>query len=305
MRVFVSYDPRRECWIKENLIATLTGGGADVLMNGEHARLDQNGIGQRDALQDKAERHVLCLSRHYLGTPSCRHEMLRAMATDPDFRHGMVVLVRLDDSPLPLALFEKFCGGNNPLLVDLRSDEAPEPWKQLLQACNAHLGVAAPAWLRARSDIGHLLTIGHSVNLVVNDDEVKWKPLVQDLPERLPSPTAVVSLENPETTTRQGLLNLILHRLGLSRTVSQCPGDLIDFKRAIESLGTPVRVVIKHFDMALQRPHYGIDLFAGLRWMTSEARSLILLLQSRRPYANLLPRDNPLSDLPMTTVRLG
>jgi len=64
------------------------------------------------------------------------------------------------------------------------------------------------------------------------------------------------------------------------------------------------RVVLTHFDMAPHRSYYDVDLFAALRFLMMDMRKLTLLVQSRTPFAALLPKDHPLSDLDIKTVEL-
>ncbi|MCP5126732.1 MAG: hypothetical protein H6973_14160 [Gammaproteobacteria bacterium] len=56
--------------------------------------------------------------------------------------------------------------------------------------------------------------------------------------------------------------------------------------------------------MAPHRSYYDVDLFAALRFLMMDMRKLTLLVQSRTPFAALLPKDHPLSDLDIKTVEL-
>ena len=60
-----------------------------------------------------------------------------------------------------------------------------------------------------------------------------------------------------------------------------------------------------HFHRVAERPHYGIDLFASLRFMVMDARQLVLLVHTRQPVATLLPPDHALSKIDFKTVELG
>lgn len=81
------------------------------------------------------------------------------------------------------------------------------------------------------------------------------------------------------------------------------PEDLVTLAAAFAS-PPPVRLAVKHFDQVLARPHYGSDLFAALRNLIMDVRSLVLLIQSRAPFATLLPHGHPLSLIDIKTVEL-
>ena len=113
----------------------LTAGGTEVLIDRERFEAGKAVVGQMDATQDQADKHVLILSNDYLDSRCCRHEMDRALRLDPQFARGAVIPVRLDDCSLP----GKLQGPNAPLYVDLRDDRAPDPWRLLLGQCRADL----------------------------------------------------------------------------------------------------------------------------------------------------------------------
>jgi hypothetical protein len=69
--------------------------------------------------------------------------------------------------------------------------------------------------------------------------------------------------------------------------------DLAVLDRALAAGGVR-RLALTHFDLAAHRPTYNLDLFSALRHLTAESRRLVLLLQSRQPFANLLPSNHPL-----------
>lgn len=153
-----------------------------------------------DATQAQAERHALCLSADYHISLLCRHELHRAIATDPTFEHGRVLSLRLDDAPLPAEI-----AAPNPIWIDVRDTVRPEPWRLLLDGCGASLAVTAPARLAARDAVTHELNGGNSVNLVVLGKGIAGKALIRGLPvARLPG-LAVVDLADLGTITRTGL----------------------------------------------------------------------------------------------------
>ena len=56
-----------------------------------------------------------------------------------------------------------------------------------------------------------------------------------------------------------------------------------------------------HFDIVRFRPSYDVNLFGTLRYLMIDARKLVLLIESREFFANLLPQGHPLSSI--TTIK--
>src|SRR6202034_1186497 len=96
-------------------------------------------LGQMDATQDQADRHVLVLTADYQVSDMCLHEMDRAIAKDPTLHNDLIVVVRRDEQSIPTAL-------EPALYADMRDDSSTTPWDLLLDACGATLGVIAPHW---------------------------------------------------------------------------------------------------------------------------------------------------------------
>jgi hypothetical protein len=65
------------CWFPP-----FRAGGADVLIDRERFELGKAVIGQMDATQDLADKHVLVLSRDYFKSRYCQHEMNRAQSVN-------------------------------------------------------------------------------------------------------------------------------------------------------------------------------------------------------------------------------
>ena len=175
MKVFISYSHTEKDWVWDRLEACLKAGGAAVLIDRQQFIAGPAVIGQMDAAQDQAERHVLVLSREYLKSSSCQHEMKRAIMLDPKFTQQLVIPVRRDSTPLPPVIRKP-----NALYVDLRDDSRADQWELLLSACQASLGTGAPSWLAARDEVVRLLLQGQSVNLVTKG-KVRWPGLINDL----------------------------------------------------------------------------------------------------------------------------
>ncbi|MDG4595096.1 MAG: toll/interleukin-1 receptor domain-containing protein [Candidatus Contendobacter sp.] len=297
-KTFVSYCHHQGDWVWGRLAPCLKAGGAEVLIDRERFKLGKALVGQMDALQDQADKHLLVLSAGYLSSPYCRHEMDRAIALDPGFVSGIVVPVLREACTLPASIT-----GPNPLYADLRDDRQPDPWTQVLQSCDAtRLGTTAPAWLAARDDLARYLERNQSVNLVA-DNGVNWRALLEHLVNDYPLGLARVDLLDPDTTSRRGLLATIAKALGERVALSDEPRDLSDFKARLMSRSN-TRVALTRFDLAPHRPYYDVDLFAALFYLIMDMRKLTLLVQSHTPFTALLPKDHPLTNTDIKTVEL-
>ena len=295
MKVFVSYCHAQSEWARNRLVSCLEAGGAEVLADWKQFTAGRTVLGQMDATQDQADRHVLLLSAEYLASPMCVHEMERALTLDPTFVRDVVVPVRLDDAAVPASIKPS-------LYVDLRDDARADRWELLLQACGASLGAEAPAWLTARDDIARFLENNRSVNFVVQGD-VRWHGVISDLCARPALKLVSVDLESGATTPRDGFVVAVLAALGATRNIPPPPRDLPEFDRVLQARGLS-RVALLHFDMVLYRPDYDVNFFASLRHLVMTERKLVLLVQSRAPVATLLPQGHPLSHIDFTTVEL-
>jgi hypothetical protein len=295
MKVFISYSHMQARWVHERLEPCLRAGGCEVLVDHRRFIAGTSVVGQMDALQSRADRHVLILTADYLASAMCVHEMERALALDPSFLQGLVIPVRRDDVPLPHNV-----SGPNPLCADLRDDNRKAAWHQLLAPCGVTLGISAPDWLTARDEVARCLNRHQSVNLVIRG-RVAWRGLIDDIAERSQD-LAEVDLDHGETSYRQGLVNAILEALGSRGKVPAPPRDLAYLSKILASFDRR-KLVMRHTDHVAHRPVYGIDLFAALRH-AMEQRQLVLLLQSRASFATLMPRDHPLSKMELSTVEM-
>src|SRR5271170_5689522 len=93
-RIFIGYSPEDGAWVFGKLAPCLRAGGTDPLVDVEQSRAGRSLIGHLDALQDKADVQVLLLSRYYLKSPNCLHEMKRALKSDPDLRSSVIIVKR-------------------------------------------------------------------------------------------------------------------------------------------------------------------------------------------------------------------
>lgn len=288
-KVFVSYSHRQEDWVVDRLVPVLRAGGAEVLIDREIFGVGLSVLGQMDETQDRAEVHVLVLSPEYLASPMCRHEMDRAVALDPKFENGTVVPILRASTPLPPSISTP-----NPLYANLVDDGNASAWDLVLRGVGADLGTDAPTWITARDEARQFLLRGKSVNLVVARG-VDWRPLIKDLCRGDLSDLKPVDLASPQASSRRALIEEILSALGSPVAVPGPPEDLVTFGRALQSRKRPGRIALVHFDHAARRDSYGLDFFSSLRYLAMEARVLTLLIQSREPFAALLPTGHPLS----------
>ena len=284
MKVFVSYSHRDGAWVLDRLVPVLRAGGVEVMIDRQRFRLGGSVIGQMDAEQDGAEKSLLVLSQAYLASNYCMHELRRAVARDPDFSRYLTLPVRLDDATLPPEL-------DSSIHAYLADEARIDGWGKVLDGCEADLGCTAPSWLAARDGLVRELGRYRSVNLVVRGDRPKWRPLLSDLEENRIPDLGHVDLQDPATTTRDGFAVAILQSLGLRVTsLARRPHDLVDFRNKVLALKRKTRVGITHFDLFQYRRAYDVDLVGTLRWLIMEnERPLTLLVQSRAPFAELLP----------------
>lgn len=303
MKVFVSYAHKQGAWVWGRLVPVLKAGGAEVLIDRERFEAGRTAVGQMDALQDQAERQLICWSADHAASDPCRHEWRRARAKDPRFQSGVILLARLDGAALPAELPANL---HQPLYIDLREDSKPDSWQLLLRGCAAEFGTSAPAWLGARDEVATALARFRSVNLVVRGRKFRWRELIEDVKQRAASDLALVGLQDPRAHTREGLLGAILAALGMGVVkLPKKPQDLAVFTDRVLALGCKVRIGLTHCDLIPHRPAYDVDLFAGLRWLVMEGgRPMTLFVQSRTPFGELLPCGHPLSEIDFTTVDL-
>ncbi len=284
VKVFVSYAHADGEWVWRSLKPVLEAAGVEVLIDRERLRAGYQVVGEMDRVQDQAAVHALVVTSAYLASPMCRHEMGRALACDPAFEHGRVVLVRRDDADWPETL-------RGPLYPDLCDDQNPQPWRLLLEACHADLKAAAPVWLAARDEVERALERYESVNLVVSG-AAEARPLVKHLQEGAFPDLGVVDLENGGTAARWALLEAILDAWGGAAPLPhEQPEDLVVFAR-VASTRARGRIALLNFDLVAsveRRKAYGTNLFAALRNLSHTERCLTLLVESRRPFAELIP----------------
>ena len=104
MKVFVSYAHKQGAWVWGRLVPVLKAGGAEVLIDHERFEAGLAVVGQMDDMQDQAERQLICWTADHAASDACRHEWRRALAKDPGFQSGLILLARLDGAKLPAEL---------------------------------------------------------------------------------------------------------------------------------------------------------------------------------------------------------
>ena len=308
MRIFVSYAHKQGDWVRDRLVPILRASGAEVLVDVDRFTAGKAVIGQMDDLQGKAQRHVLVITGDYVASDYCRHEMTQAIATDADFSNGKVIVIRRDDEALPNELDGKAGLGSEPLYVDLRDDNANSSWELLLKSFDhLPLGVDAPRWLSAIQATHRHLERGESVNLVVGA-AVQWQTFQQQLIEARSNRLGVVDLRKPGTIPREGFVEEVLKATSgpLASPVPASPHDLPLLAEKLLN-GGPYHLLLSHFDLinAPERQHYTDELARSLRWSCMDDRSLVLVVQTRTPVANVLPANEFDSWPDFKTVELG
>jgi hypothetical protein len=291
--VFISYCHKQGNWVWDRLVPCLRAGGADVHIDRERFKVGKAVVGQMDAVQDGTVMAVLVFSPDYLDSPYCVHEMEHAIRKDPKFVRGIVVPIKRERCALPANIKR-----TNPLYVDLQNDSKADQWRLLLQSCEADLGAPAPHWLDALHETCRFLLGDNSVNLVVRN-RPKWRELIREIKSRI-ADLGEVNLEAGNTASRKGLVEAILQTCGAPATVPDEPNDLVILNRALLNRSVS-RLAMIHFDMVRFRPYYDVNLFGTLRYLMMDARKLVLLIESREFFANLLPRGHPLSSI--TTIK--
>lgn len=294
---FVSYCHDQAEWVRTRLVPILRAGGINVLIDHERFTPGRSLPLQISQTQEAAFFQILVISNGYIESAYCMKEMRQAVSMDPNFQKGIIIPIKLAPVQLPEEI-----RSSDPLYLDFTDDKAHEPWDLLLNACGSKMVAQPPKWLFARDEIKRLIRRGASVNFVV-DGPVEWRQLISNLQSEEPLDLKVVNLEKPATISRRGLVKEIMSALGGDQIVPDEPNDLEELERFIE-LKPRNNLALIHFDLAAYRDAYGVDFFAALRYLVTETSNLVLLVQSRRPFATLLPRDHPLSDLSLLQVRL-
>ncbi len=305
LKVFVSYSHTDQAWVLDRLGPVLRAGGLQVIIDVEAGKAGREVVGQMDAWQDRADRQILVLSKAYLASAYCRHELQRAVVCDPQFDQGIVVPVQRDDERLPVDLFPALQpdgAQRQALHVDFRDDRAEAPWTLLTRSLGIDLGCNPAHWLGVRDEVVRELHRGTSVNLAVIGAP-NHKALIEEVQTRHIPAMGIVDLYSGTAATRSGLIGDMLGALGEKDRVPPEPYDLGHFDRVIKARPSSI-VALRHFDTVTDRRDYGNDLFRTLRHL-QENRHLVVLLQTRGSLVDCLPKDHDASKLQAIRIGLG
>ena len=298
---FISYSHKQGDWVWDRLVPVLRAGGVEPLLDKDRFKAGLGVLGQMDRTQDQSDLSVLCLSADYYASQSCQHEMDRAIASDPHFANGTVIPVRLDDAPLPASV-----GAPDPIWVDMRKDSKSEPWRMLMDSCGSDFGTGcAVRWLDARDRVRQLVERGKSVCLLVTDGQPRWRELLNAAVAELPKPVRTIDLDAGSTKTRVGFINAILGRPARAVPANGPGGELVELHEEVSAMSRPLTVVLDHFDHMSTQFRGDADLFGPIRHLIMDQRKLVLVVQTRTPFARLLPSDHQLSSIDITTVELS
>ncbi len=302
-KVFISYKHEPKEWVKKRLVPCLEAGGAEVIIDYKHFQAGQSVIGQMDKYHDRADLSILVFSPDYLTSPYCLHEMNRAIAQDPQFQNGKVLPVIRESCTLP-APFQT----NPPLWIDLTDDKLADKWDLLFQPCDVNLGCSAPDWLTARDELVRCLRRHESVNMVVRNHP-RWRELLNqvrtDLSLEHGIQLAQVDLAAGSASTLTGLIEDIIKACGGTVNKITKTNALLSLDRFCSNHPNQIFLAILHFDLIVRENYYDDLFFAALRNLVTEKKKLVLLLESREHFANLVPRNHPLSALLPTNIELG
>ncbi len=297
-KVFISYSHKQAVWVREVLYPVLAAGGAEITVDYKEFAA---GIAVRKQMGDaqaRAEVHLLVFTPDYLASDYCRAEMQTAFAADPRFEKGAVLPIVLESCALPPEITTAW-----PLYVDLTGDRRrdPDAWRLVMQRCEADLGTSVPDWIAAFGRTIDALQRRKSVNLLIKG-QPRWREFLAQVKLTFPE-MGLVDLNSGKTVTRRGLVAKILRELANYDGTIQAGDDLAELERVLEAQG-PAILALKHFDVVAHRSNY-THLYSSFRHLITDKRRLTLLVQSRAPFASLLPQNNVLSYLEMEAVELG
>ncbi len=298
-KVFISYRHKQAEWVRTTLYPVLSAGGAEVVVDYKDFAAGLAVRQQMKTAQDRADVHLLVLTPEYFESDYCVEEMRRAFALDPDFSKGVVLPVIFESCDLP-----KEIKRHNPLCVDLVDNRQydSDAWTLVMDQCEADLGSSVPNWVSAFKTTIKTLQRPKSVNFLVKGKDLKWQKFMAEVKRTFPG-MGLVDLQSGKTITRAGFVAEILRCLANHKSVVPKGDDLSEMERVLESQ-PPAILALQHFDEAADRHNYK-HLYSSLRHLVMEKRHLTLLVQSRAPFAALLPKNNLLSDVDMETVELG
>jgi len=298
-KVFISYRHEQAEWVRTTLYPVLSAGGAEVVVDYKQFAAGLAVRRQMKAAQSRAHIQLLVFTPDYFRSNYCVEEMKRAFALDPNFSKGVILPVILERCQLPPQIQE-----HQPLYVDLagKRQQDAEAWKLLMERCEADLGTSVPNWIGCFRRATASLRRRKSVNLLVKGLP-KWREFIAEVRRAFPD-MGIVDLEAGKTATQHGLVGEILNLLvKFNGTLPKNAEHLAEFERLLEKAPATI-LALTHFDIAPKRK-YTEDLYHSFRHLVMNKGKLTLLVESRAPFATLLPKNHGLSFLEMETVELG
>ena len=302
-KVFVSYSWKQQNWLKRNLIPLLDACGYEVLVDYRHFEAGQHNIGQMDKYQDDSERQILLLSKTYLASDYCMHELRRAVQ-----KWGLtskkVVPVCYEADALPTEVTD-----SGTLYVGPLEGWDANHWGLFLRTFDLNLGMAPKDWLDTRMKVRNFLERGNSVNLVAKNGK-PWRPLVNSLAQDKELELGVLDFEAGYARNMSYLVRRILRLAGMDRELYAEDSVLPELTENMETLDTPSRQVWLHFSHTIKESQrtkgegmFDYHFFAAVRHLAQE-RKLNLLIHSRQPVASWLEKNHQLSHVDFKTVEL-
>lgn len=302
-KIFISYKHENKEWVRRNLVPCLEAGGAEVIIDYKYFMAGQSVIGLMDQQQEQADISVLVLSPAYFQSPYCVHEMHKALAKDPQFENGKVIFMFRESCTFPL-LFSN----NPPLWVDLTDDGNADQWDLLLNACQVDLGCTAPAWLKTHTELVRHLSRRESINLVIKNDP-KWRELLKHTQAELKNNHGIqlglLDMEAGTSTTVTGFITQMIQACGGNISNLTSINALKKMDEYFARLPSPAFLVLYHFDIIIKEKYYDIRFFGALRHLIMEKQKLVLLIESRAHFHQLVPSDHLLSKLNLLNIELG
>ena len=151
------------------------------------------------------------------------------------------------------------------------------------------------SYQQIRDKIAECFQQKKSVNLFT-PPSVEWDELFEHIKKDHPN-LGIVDLENPKTQNRKGLVTQIAESYCKNKefNIPEKPFDLSTLAEIIDKSETTWLLALLRFHYVSERKEeYEFDLFSSLRhWI--QKKKIVLLVQSRRPFIELVPKNNYLS----------
>lgn len=310
-KVFISYRHVQGEWVQNRLAPVVRASGAEVILDVIDGKPGWSLDVQMKKWGDEAAHVLAVLSPDYFQSAACGLEWRQALARDPGFLNGgvLIPLLREDVDPLPAELQ----GTAGPLYLDLRRDgrsradrTLEQEWVKLLDVWGGQLGGPVTRWLDALREVTRNMQDNKHVNLLAAAP-AKWRELLEEADRQLsPDGMATVNVADPGNWQRADFLENILKALGVRATLDRSGprSDIVGFAARVRAL-PPRRLAFKNLQKITDFPDFGHDLFDALRFHAmDDGRNLTLLVHTSESFGRLLPRGHLLSLMTATQVVL-